>query len=134
ESLTLLCAERRSSASRSEMSLACRDTRRSRGGPHVCNEARKSLDDEQTAWAPALDESSSGAATSRIFVRVRAAGVACTRRSRLAADAGHTCPIQSGDVSLPLESGTERECDDVEDSITGLTGKRCRQDNIPQNG
>ena len=132
ESLTLLWTDRRSSASRSEMSLACRDTRRSRGGPHVCNEARKSLDDEQTAWAPALDQSSKGAATSRIFVRVRATGVAGTRRSGLAADAGHTRPIESSDVSLPLDAGTERKCDDVENSINRLTRKRCGQVKIRQ--
>jgi hypothetical protein len=122
----------RSSASRSEMSRACSDTRRSSGGLHAGNDARKSREEEQTDCAAAFEHSRKIAATGRILVSVRAAGVECTRRSGLAADAGHARPIESSDVSLTLESGAERKCDDVEDAINWLTGKRRGQVKISE--
>ena len=66
-----------------------------------------SPDGEHTDWAAALDPSSNGAATNRIFVRRCGVAEIFTRRSRLAPEARRARPVKSSDVSLALDPGAE---------------------------
>jgi hypothetical protein len=124
-------AEMRSNASRSEMSRTWSETRRSRGGFHVGSAARSALDVEQDC-ARAL-----GAADTPATARMAIASCfrdrrLITGRPNLGASSRCRCPMKNRDVSLPLDASTERESDDIENSVNRLTRKRCRQVQIRQ--
>ena len=124
-------AETRSSASRSEMSRAWRDTRRSSGAFHAGSVARSALDSEHD-WARAGDATNENAVTSRAIVRPPRDRPPVTRRPALGASPRRSCPVKNRDVSLPLDAGTERKSDDIENSVNRLTRKRCGQVKIRQ--
>src|ERR1700694_5038589 len=128
---TLVPAESLSSASRREISRACKETRRSSGGFHVVSEATKSPDGAHSDCACALDQRNIGAAINRIFVGRRLAEL-FTGRSRLTPIARSVRPIESSDVSLALDTRAEGKCDDVKNSINRLTRERCRQVQVRQ--
>ena len=50
-----------------------------------------------------------------------------TGRSKLGASSRRRCPVKNRDVSLPLDASTERESNDIENSVNRLTRKRCCQ-------
>jgi len=106
--------EMRSNASRSEMSRACSDTRRSRGELHVGRDDREVLDEEHDCAGIAGAVISSAATNTMLRAGCR------------------SCPIENRDVPLSLDSSTERESNDIEHSVNWLTGKRCGQVKIRQ--
>ena len=124
-------AEIRSSASRSEMSRTWSETRRSSGAFQAGNEARSVLADEHD-WALAGDAARVSAAPNNTIARRARGRLPVTRRSVLGASPRRRCPVKYRDVSLPLDLGTERKGDDIENSINRLTRKRCGQVKIRQ--
>ena len=124
-------AERRSSASRSEMSRTWRETRRSSGESHAGSEARSALDNEHD-WARAGDATNDNAVTSSTIVHRLLDRIPVTSRLALGASPRRSCPMKNRDVSLPLDAGTERKSDDIENSVNRLTRKGCGQVKIRQ--
>ena len=124
-------AEMRSSASRIEMSRTWSETRRSRGGSQAGSDARSALDDEHD-WARAGGATSVSAVTSNTIMRRARDRLPATKRSVLGATHRRCCPVKYRDVSLPLDAGTERKSDDIENSVNRLTRKRCGQVKIRQ--
>jgi hypothetical protein len=124
-------AEMRSSASRSEMSRTCRETRRSSGVFHAGSAARSSLDNEHD-WARAGTATNDNPVTSRTIVRRPPDRLQVTTRSGLGASPRRSCPVKNRDVSLSLDARTERKSDDIENSVNRLTRKRCGQVKIRQ--
>ena len=124
-------AERRSSASRSEMSRTWRETRRSSGAFHAGSEARSALDNEHD-WARAGDATNNSPVTSRTIVRRPPDRLPVTNRSALGVGPRRSRPMKNRDVSLPLDAGTERKSDDIKNSINRLTRKGCCQVKIRQ--
>lgn len=124
-------AERRSSASRSEISRTWSVTRRSSGAFQIGSDARSALDEEHD-WARAGDATSVSAVTSNTIVRRARDRLPATKRSALGPSSRRGCPVKYRDVSLPLDAGTERKGDDIENSVNRLTRKRCGQVKIRQ--
>ena len=113
------------------MSRTCRETRRSSGAFHAGSEAKSALDNEHD-WARAGDATNDDAVTSRTIVRRPRDRPPVMRRSALRASPRGSCPVKNRDVSLPLDAGTERKSDDIENSVNRLTRKRCGQVKIRQ--
>ena len=123
--------DRRSSASRSEMSRTWSETRRSSGAFQVGSDARDALDEEHD-WARAGGATSASAVTSNTIARGARDRLPVTRRSVLGTSSRRGCPVKYRHVSLPLDAGTERKSDDIENSVNRLTRKRCGQVKIRQ--
>ena len=122
--------ETRSRASRSEMSRTWSETRRSSGTDHEGCDAWNTLGEHD--WARAGDAPSASAAASDRTARGARDDRPVTMRSILGASPNRWRPVKNRDVSLPLNAGTERESDDIENSVNRLTGKRCGQVKIRQ--
>lgn len=124
-------AETRSSASRNEMSRTWRETRRSSGAFHAGSVARSAFESEHD-WARTGDATNDNAVISRTTVLRARDRPPVTRRSALGARPRRSCLVKNRDVSLPLDAGTERKSDDIENSVNRLTRKRCGQVKIRQ--
>ena len=124
-------AETRSSASRNEMSRTWRETRRSSGAFHAGREASSPLDSAHD-WARPGDATNDNAVTSRTIVHRLRDRLPVTRRLALGASPRRSCPMKNRDVPLPLDAGTKRKSDDIENSVNRLTRKRCGQVKIRQ--
>ena len=124
-------AERRSRASRSEMSRTWSETRRSSGAFQMGCVARSALDDEHD-WARAGAAANASAATTSAIVGRPHNRLPVMRRLGLGVNPRRRCPVKNRDVSLPLDAGTERKSDDIENSVNWLTRKRCGQVKIRQ--
>ena len=97
--------------------------RRSSGAFHAGSDASSALEGEHD-WAREGDAASASAVTSNTTVRGAHDRLPVTGRSELGASSRRCCPVKYRDVSLALDACTERQSDDIENSVNRLTRKR----------